>query len=603
MKKLTNIKTMKKIKIPVLSLITFLAIFLFLYKIASAQNGTEISATPEVFSEPGAKLLLAEVNFKNKENDWVELYYESPSRKPLNLKGFEFKDDSVFKKVGQDFWIQSHEYLVLTFKSSGQDNQSGGTLGTTRTGLTGTTEQIILLDPSGKIIDALCWANSTPTADETTDMNELFQNEGWISPNPSSCIQSEKVSTNQSLIRINTNDTDSMKDWTVTDDVTPGTGNNSVSTPEITTQTTTTSTGSSTTSAAPTRTTPATAVKTITAAPASPSITPKQVQQTPKKSTTTAAQPKTVAKKTTTATKKSTTPKTTTKAAAKSTKPKYKNGDLSGDIIISEIFPRAAKDDRTNEWIELTNTGEQEVTLGNWQVDDADGGSKPYILPDTLSIPAQTALLIKAPDSKLSLSNTKDSVRLFDPAGKLIQSVEYEEAPKEQSYAWVTITGDASIEPGNTASQETSGYEFTGTSRQQWVWEDEPTPGQPNPPYQELSGIISGDAEFNEIYRFTIQTADNMESTITFTESAIAGPLAKATFTKGTRIKILVSESAQSAVSGEPPQLKLKKYEITGTAQPQQNQESPWFLYGLLPPGGAGFWYGIKKLKKLYGKI
>lgn len=578
---------MKNKILTLLPVITILALVCLFYKIAYAQNLTEHPATPEVFNEPGAKLLITEVNLKNKEADWVELSYESPTLKPLNLKNFRFQDDNVFKEITSDYWISSGEYHVMKFKSTAPDNRQNRLLTTARTGLTSTTEQIILKDPGGKIIDALCWSSAAPTAEETKDMVDLFQNEGWISANPASCFQSANISTNQSLIRTGVMDTDSVNDWTVTDDPTPGTANDG--TPALVT--TNQPAPENSTAATETNNTPS-PITTISSPPPPSQKTTVKKTETPKTAT---AKTKTTATKTTTA-KTTTAKKTATKKTAKK---KYENGDLSDNIVISEIFPRAAKDDRNNEWIELTNTGDTEINLGNWQLDDMEGGSKPYTLPDTLTIAAQSSIVIKAPESKLSLSNTKDQVRLFDHTGKLLQTVEFEEAPKEQSYARITVSRDDAGLPDDAGStSEVSTQESENPEETFWVWENQPTPGEPNPVYLELSGTITKEATFEEKYSFSMKDRNGRDHTILFTEALVAGPMAKVTFTAGTEIRILGIQT-----SGETSVIELKKYEVlnAGTAAPAP--PSPWTLLGLIPPGGVGAWYGLKKLKKMYGKI
>ncbi len=350
-------------------------------------------------------------------------------------------------------------------------------------------------------------------------------------------------------------DSNSVDDWSLTDDTTPGKPNNEVPPPETSATT------------IPTKQTSATAV----------------------------AVPKPATKKAASTTRTSTTSKSSTTKSIKS----YRNGDLSNDIVISEILPHAESDDRNNEWIELTNRGSDTINMGNWQVDDAEGGSKPYVLGDSISIAPQSTYLIKASDSKLSLNNTKDQVRLFDPTGKLLQTVEYDEAPKAQSYANILI----SKEDGSTDSQ--------------WIWENQPTPGQPNPVYLELSGEITSDADFGDTYSFPLRTDNGTNYTVTFDESLLAGPLAKATFVKGSQIKILATDlpSAPEASTSDPANaqssstqqqtnnLILKKYEIIGSSPASDTNASPWYYLGLIPPGGAGFWYVLQKIKKIYGKI
>lgn len=572
--------------------------------IARSQTVSEQPATPEAFNETGAKLLISEVNLKNKEHDFVEIYYESPTGKPLNIKNFQFQDDTAFKKIGQDFWLYSKEYYLLQFKTEGPDSQASKLLTTTRTGLTATTEQVLFKDPAGKILDALCWSSAAPTADETGDMQELFENEGWISAAPSTCFPSAGVSTNQSLVRINLKDTDSVSDWTVTDDVSPGKSNDVI---PITDENSGPAAASSQVPAdsipAASPSLPAESIEENTEATTGDENDPDSGDKTPtvtQKNTTTSKT--TAAKTTSTAKKNSTVTKTAAKkSTSKSATPRYKNGDSSTDIVISEVYPRATEDDRNNEWIELTNTGETDVNMGNWQVDDGEGGSKPYVLPDTMTIPAGGAVVIRASESKLSLANAKDTVRLFDPAGKLSRTVEYEEAPKDESYARILIRRE------------------DGETEEQWLWEKESTPGEPNPEYAELSGTITANAEFGATYFFKFrktpskedptrqredgdvgagESGGGLEFTVVFDETLIAGPMAKAAFRQGASVKITGMLDPES-----PGVFLLKQYEMTGNGPAEQAESSSWFWVGLLPPGGAGFWYGLKKLRKLYGKI
>ncbi len=562
---------------------TILAFFFLLACSSPAAALSETSATPEAFSEPGARLLITEVNLKNKTNDWVELYYESPTGKPINLKNFGFRDDNLFKKIAADYWISSGEYYVLKFKSAEPDSQTAHLLASARTGLTATTEQIMIVDPSEKILDALCWANASPTADEMKDMQELFESEGWVSANPSSCFSSAKISTNQSLIRVNMNDTDSANDWTVTDDLTAGKANNKQADGQQYTVSQATPTpapspllqptnGSATAATSPTDNPPVTMDDTSEEILASDHLTAGDGEKIFSQLNQPSSVPKPAPAKS----------KTAAKSSSKKTTRKYRDGDVSADIIISEIYPRAQEDDRSNEWIELTNTGENDVNMGNWKLDDGEGGSKPYVLPDMLTIKAGSAVVFKASESKLSLANAKDTVRLFDPDGKALQTVEYEEAPKNESYARIVI------------------HQENGEAKEEWLWVKEYTPGEPNPEYTELSGTITAPAEFGTTYAFKFLRTNSTapELTVTFDEAIIAGPLAKAAFQQGATITIT------GAFDPELPEVfQLVRYEITSPPPVTEEGSSPWFWVGLLPPGGAGFWYGLKKLKKIYGKI
>lgn len=509
------------------------------YQYGSAQAISEAEATPSLLTEPGRILLVTEVSFKNTQADWLKLYYQSPSHTPANLKGLAFKDDSIFKKVDTDFWISSGTTVTLNFKNNQTDFPP--VLNTTHTGLTGTTEQIIILDQNGKPLDAVCWTSSKPTSSEIIDLQELFDQKAWVDNNIQSCIPSDNIKAGQTIIRHNLDDTNSAGDWSIkqeeTSEDTPATAQTGVQT--MSGQSSQIITG------------PANTIPVI---------------KTTNTTSSTAAIPK---KSSGTTSKTSTKPKTTaakTSAKKTTTSSKYKNGNLSESVIFSEIYPNPTKEDNQVEWVELFNSGGEDVNLGNWQLDDAEGGSKPFTLTDKTIIKAGSALLIDSKQSKLSLANTSDQVRLFNYQGDLISQIEYDESIKGQSYALINIEN----------------------AKSEWLWTKDKTPGAPNPVYREISAAISEEPVFEAQSHFKIITTDNntgirAEATIYFDEDTIQAPLAKLTFTKGSEGKFLCSINPDKS-------LKLIKYQITTPAAAGQETtlEMPaiWIFAGCLLAAG-----------------
>ena len=90
------------------------------------------------------------------------------------------------------------------------------------------------------------------------------------------------------------------------------------------------------------------------------------------------------------------------------------NGDLSENIILSEIMPNPEGTDTDTEWIEIYNTSTTDINLGNWSLYDAEGGSAPFVFPANTVVEAQDFLVIYRNESGLALNNDTDSVRLFD---------------------------------------------------------------------------------------------------------------------------------------------------------------------------------------------
>ncbi|GAA5529284.1 hypothetical protein Hgul01_03090 [Herpetosiphon gulosus] len=137
-------------------------------------------------------------------------------------------------------------------------------------------------------------------------------------------------------------------------------------------------------------------------------------------------------------------------------------------LQINEILPapRAIDwnaDGETNssdEWIELYNPNNVQVDLTGWQLDDtADAGSRPWRFPAGMRIASQGYLVIFASQSKLSLTNTGEEVRLLQPNGVVIDQVSYAKLDYDQSWG-------------------------RHPSNQQWQLFAQPSPQQANNPVQ-----------------------------------------------------------------------------------------------------------------------
>lgn len=125
------------------------------------------------------------------------------------------------------------------------------------------------------------------------------------------------------------------------------------------------------------------------------------------------------------------------------------------DVVINEFIPNPEGSDSKNEWIELYNQGNNSVDLSNWFLDDAEHGSKPYLLPQNTIIKDLGYLVISIIDSKIVLNNNGDSVRLFRPDLTLVQRVDYKEKVKE-------------------------GYSYNRLTDGSWQWSSTSTPGKEN---------------------------------------------------------------------------------------------------------------------------
>jgi hypothetical protein len=105
---------------------------------------------------------------------------------------------------------------------------------------------------------------------------------------------------------------------------------------------------------------------------------------------------------------------------------------IPGKVVINEVLIRPhfdweGKEGRSldDEFIELYNIGPHGVDLGGFMLDDiADGGSKPYTLPD-IRIPPGTFAVFFRSQTRIALNDTGDEVRLLSPSGRQLDSISY----------------------------------------------------------------------------------------------------------------------------------------------------------------------------------
>ncbi len=102
-------------------------------------------------------------------------------------------------------------------------------------------------------------------------------------------------------------------------------------------------------------------------------------------------------------------------------------------IKISEILPNPEGSD-TTEFLELFNPTTEDIDLSQIKVDDEEGGSRAYTIPDGTIIEAGDFLLLPRQYTKLAFNNTSDSARLLFPDGTIIHEVRYDDVLEGSSY-------------------------------------------------------------------------------------------------------------------------------------------------------------------------
>jgi len=108
--------------------------------------------------------------------------------------------------------------------------------------------------------------------------------------------------------------------------------------------------------------------------------------------------------------------------------------DTNPLVRINEVYPRPGTS-TNDEFIELINLSDKVVNLNGWSIDDVVGkGSSPFEL-DGLTLPAKGYLTLYKTQTKITLNDSGDEVHLLMPTGIELDVIEYNSAPKAQSWS------------------------------------------------------------------------------------------------------------------------------------------------------------------------
>ncbi len=144
--------------------------------------------------------------------------------------------------------------------------------------------------------------------------------------------------------------------------------------------------------------------------------------------------------------------------------------DYSNDrVVINELLPNPSGSDSKNEWIELYNQGEKDVSLEGWFL--MDESEKKFYFKKT-KIKKKNFLLIKSKESRISLNNSGDKIFLFDPNSKKVDVAKYGKSPAED-------------------------FSFARRSKKNFLWTSLLTPGKRNEFLEDI--VFSSGVRINEI--------------------------------------------------------------------------------------------------------
>ncbi len=111
------------------------------------------------------------------------------------------------------------------------------------------------------------------------------------------------------------------------------------------------------------------------------------------------------------------------------------NAIYSDKIIFSEILPSPKGPDAENEWIKIGNKNNFQVDLSGWKIKDKKGKISVYVFPVGKKIPSLGYLTLKRSVTNIVLNNSGDGLEIINPDGKIVDSVDFNKAPLNQSYA------------------------------------------------------------------------------------------------------------------------------------------------------------------------
>lgn len=106
--------------------------------------------------------------------------------------------------------------------------------------------------------------------------------------------------------------------------------------------------------------------------------------------------------------------------------------DYKQNLIISEILPNPAGSDE-EEFIEIYNPNNESINLKNWSLKD-NSNKKPWVISTDTIISSEEYLVFSKTETKISLNNTEDSVKLLDANNNIISEVFYDKAQEAMSY-------------------------------------------------------------------------------------------------------------------------------------------------------------------------
>ena len=117
-------------------------------------------------------------------------------------------------------------------------------------------------------------------------------------------------------------------------------------------------------------------------------------------------------------------------------------GDSEGEAniypklsLINELLPDPVGADGEGEWVELYNSTDKILDLSGWYLDDEEGASAAFKIPDNTKLNAKSYLVFQGPTLNLSLKNSADVIRLLNPNKEETEKIKYSDSKEGLTYA------------------------------------------------------------------------------------------------------------------------------------------------------------------------
>ncbi|OGZ35410.1 MAG: hypothetical protein A3A94_00505 [Candidatus Portnoybacteria bacterium RIFCSPLOWO2_01_FULL_43_11] len=96
-------------------------------------------------------------------------------------------------------------------------------------------------------------------------------------------------------------------------------------------------------------------------------------------------------------------------------------------VLVSEFLADPEGKDEEGEWLEIYNPSDFWVDLSGWQLDDKEGGSKPFKIPESTFIKSKSYLVFSREITKIALNNDTDEARILFPGGEISDALLYQD--------------------------------------------------------------------------------------------------------------------------------------------------------------------------------